>query len=57
MNEHEFELSIGEVLQVGEYTVTVVDIDGAEVGFRIDTRDDCEEVAVAGHQAATFPPR
>ncbi|MEX0702718.1 MAG: hypothetical protein WD069_11550 [Planctomycetales bacterium] len=58
MKEHELELSIGEVLQIGEYTVTIVDIEGAEVGFRIDSLDDeCGEVVLAGHAEAALPPR
>ncbi len=33
------ELTVGDVLRVGEYTVTVIDIDGGEVGFRVDRAD------------------
>lgn len=36
----EFELSVGDVLQIGEHTVTVVDIDGTDVSFRIDSETD-----------------
>ncbi|MEX0717374.1 MAG: hypothetical protein WD066_12340 [Planctomycetaceae bacterium] len=57
MKDHELELSIGEILQVGEYTVTVVDIDGAEVGFRIDSLEEQGEVAFAGDADAVFPAR
>jgi len=36
VDEREFELTVGDVLHVGEYVVTVVDIDGTDVSFRID---------------------
>ena len=32
----EFELSVGDVLYIGEHMVTVIDIDGPDVSFRID---------------------
>lgn len=35
----EFELSVGDVLQIGEHTVTVIDIDGMDVSFRIDSEE------------------
>lgn len=57
MKDHELELSIGEVLQVGDYTVTVVDIDGVEVGFRIDSMEEEGETVFAGDAEAVFPPR
>lgn len=40
MLEQELELSIGDVLHIGEYTVTVIDIDGGTVSFRFDTEED-----------------
>lgn len=36
-SEQIFELSVGDVLQVGDLTVTVVEIDNGEVCFRIDS--------------------
>lgn len=33
---HEFDLAVGDVLQVGELTVTVVDIENGDVTLRID---------------------
>ena len=39
----EFELSVGDVLQIGEHTVTVVDIDGPDVSFRIDGVEESTE--------------
>jgi hypothetical protein len=36
MAERELELSVGETLQIGDYLVTIIDIDGDEVSFRVD---------------------
>ena len=36
MQIQEINLTIGEVIQVGDVTVTVIDIDGDEVTFRVD---------------------
>jgi hypothetical protein len=30
------ELAVGDVLQLGDHALTVIDIDGLEVSFRID---------------------
>ncbi len=35
MQEHLIELSVGETLQVGEYTVTIVSVEGDELCFEI----------------------
>ena len=40
VHEKEFDLSVGEALRVGDWFVTVVDIDGTDVSFRIDDRFD-----------------
>ncbi len=40
MNEYEIDLSVGDVLCLGNRTVTVVDIDGPNVSFRIDRDED-----------------
>ncbi len=48
MQEQEIELSIGDSLQLGQHTVTVIDIDGGEVSFRIDHEEDNEPVSVGG---------
>jgi len=37
VREHDLELFVGDVVQIGEMKVTVVDIDGPEVSFRIDS--------------------
>ena len=36
MPERELEVTVGDVFIVGDYTVTVVDVDGPEVSFRIE---------------------
>jgi hypothetical protein len=35
MSLHELELTVGDVIQIGEYTVTVIDLENGEVTFRI----------------------
>ena len=37
MNDHQFELSIGESLQIGPYHVTLMDVENGEGHFRIDS--------------------
>jgi hypothetical protein len=37
VREHDLELFVGDVVQIGEMKVTVIDIDGPEVSFRIDS--------------------
>ena len=39
VQEYEFELSVGDVLQIGGSLFTVIDIDGLEVSFRVDSDD------------------
>ena len=39
VQEIELELAVGDVLQVGERTLTLIDINGPEVTFRIDSAD------------------
>lgn len=49
MSLHEFELNVGDVVQIGEYTVTVVDMENGEVTFRIQepaTEEAAEGTAV-----------
>lgn len=51
MPEQTFELSVGDILHIGDRTLTVIDIDGDEVSFRVD------EVAADAHVAYAPPPR
>lgn len=48
MNLYEFDLSVDDVLCLGNRTVTVVDIDGPNVSFQIDRDDDDLVAAEAG---------
>ncbi len=45
-DDQEVELCIGDVLRVGHYSVTVVDIDDDEVSFRVDTGGSDEVVEI-----------
>lgn len=46
MNESEVELSPGETVQIGDYSVTILEVDGDEIHFRIDSPDE------GGHAAS-----
>ena len=54
MQLHELDLTVGDVLQVGEYTVTVLDIDNGEVTFRVEEPKLNEE---SGDGTSTLRPR
>ena len=51
MQLHELELSVGDVLQVGEHTVTVLDIENGEVTFRVEESDSGTD----GNDGASSP--
>lgn len=51
MPEQTIELSVGDVVYIGDRTLTVIDIDGDEVSFRVD------EVTADAHVAYAPPPR
>jgi hypothetical protein len=36
---YELELGVGDVVRVGDFLLAVVDIDGQDVGFRVDPDD------------------
>lgn len=42
----EIELEIGEVLLIGDFTLTVVDIDHEDVTFKIDQSDSDDDLLV-----------
>ena len=54
MSLHEVELTVGDVLQIGEYTVTVVDLENDEVTFRIQEDSVGDE---SNEPVATSRPR
>lgn len=45
---HEFDLNVGDILQVGDTTVTVIDIENGEVTFRIDEGDSHDDNLMNG---------
>ena len=53
MQEQEIELAVGDVVQIGQYTVTVIDIDGLEVSFRVDSLE-FDEFAIEDNQPAIY---
>jgi len=48
VHEQEIELSIGDSLQIGEHTVTIVEIEGDKVTFRVDHEEDFQLVSIEG---------
>lgn len=54
MQLHELELTVGDVLQVGEHTVTVLDIENGEVTFRIEEAEQRDET---GDGSSVLRPR
>ncbi len=48
MQIQEISLTVGDVIQLGDVTVTVIDIDGDEVTFRVDA-DELHLDGLNGH--------
>ena len=43
VQSQEFEVTVGDILRIGDTTVTVIDIDGGEITFRIDDGDSLDD--------------
>ena len=54
MQLHELELTVGDVLQIGEHTITVLDIESGEVTFRVE---DSEQHDESGDGSSVLRPR
>ena len=54
MQLHELELTVGDVLQIGEHIVTVLDIENGEVTFRVENPEQYEE---SGNGSSILRPR
>lgn len=55
---HELDLTIGDVFQIGETTITIIDIDDGEVTFRIDDpelRLDDHQICMPENPASPLP--
>lgn len=49
MNESEVELGVGETIQVGDIIVTIIDIEGSDIHFRIEPSGvECLQADVEG---------
>ena len=48
MQYHEVELSVGDVVLLGEQVVMVVDIDGDDVTFRVDDLESFDDDPMNG---------
>ena len=51
MSLHELELTVGDVVQIGDFTVTLIDLENGEVTFRIQEPATEEEPV----ESATVP--
>jgi hypothetical protein len=48
VHELELELAVGDMVQIGDYMLTVIDTDGQEVSFRVDTLESQLLASTAG---------
>lgn len=44
MQEQEIELAVGDTVQIGDYAVTVVDIDAEDISVRVDHVEEAGEI-------------
>lgn len=57
MNETEVELAVGETVQVGDVTVTILDIDGDAIHFRVEPPAGHPEPSTPFDMRRWLPPR
>ena len=59
MRESRFELAVGDSVRLDDQILTVIDISGEEITFRVDFADDLEadNLLCAENQDKPFPPR
>jgi hypothetical protein len=57
VNDTEIELSIGETVQVGDVSVTILDVDGEAIRFRIEPPLDLPESSIRFDMRRWLPPR
>ncbi|MBL8852293.1 MAG: hypothetical protein JNG89_21655 [Planctomycetaceae bacterium] len=57
MNDTDIELSIGETVLVGEVSVTILDVEGDQIHFRIDPPPEHPNPSVGFDMRRWMPPR
>ncbi len=59
MLESGIELAVGESVRLADHILTILDIHGDEITFRVDHPDDnlCGEAFAVGSLAGQLPPR
>lgn len=57
MFEQQVELEVGQVLQVGEVLLTILDIDGESIHVQIDSDDDQLDEAIGQREFVLSLPR
>jgi len=55
VDAQEFKVSVGDILQVGDCTVAIIDIDGQNISFRIDGCDHEDSISVDEFEWAVPP--
>jgi hypothetical protein len=55
VQEYELQLSVGDVVRIGNVTLTVMDIEGDEVSFRIDEDDDFHAALLSDFERVLRP--
>ena len=57
MNDTDIELSIGETVLVGDISLTILDVDGDQIHFRIDPPPEQSKAPVRFDMRRWMPPR
>lgn len=58
MREFEIELSVGDALQLGDYVLTILDVERGEISFRLDRSDSVDaHDPIEAAEARTWLPR
>jgi hypothetical protein len=57
VNKTEVELTVGETVQVGDVTVTILDIDDDVIHFRVEPPHDQPEPSIGFDMRRWLPPR
>jgi hypothetical protein len=59
MRESRFELTVGDSVRLDDQILTVIDISGEEITFRVDFADDLgtDSVLCGADSAKPLPPR
>jgi len=57
VNETEVELVVGETIHVGDFAVTILDVDGEAIQVRVEQPSTMPEPSIRFDKRTWFPPR